>query len=171
LRASFKGNPKGIIRNNLCGVADDCGPDPMSQGQSEAIFTNGAGAGTVISSNKAFNNDVGIYLFSSEGCCTTENNKLTNNRYFGLAIHDGNNIVSHNIISGGQVGIGVMGDSVDTIGNLDNNVISGTSLRPVQEISCCGFTAMAIITRFLSDESSPKFFAVFPINRLLEFLW
>jgi len=128
-------------------MPSDCGPDPINQGQSVGIFTIDADVGTRISNNNIiYNNDVGIYLYSSSGCCTTEHNTLTNNRFFGLVIQDGDNTMSHNTVSGGSVGIAVIADRVNTIGTLQNNTISGTSARPIQEISSGGFTATANVT-------------------------
>jgi parallel beta-helix repeat protein len=88
------------ISENICNMPSDCGPDPINQGQSVGIFTIYADAGTEFSNNNLYNNDVGIYLYSSSGCCTTHHNALTNNRYFGLVIQDGDNTMSHNTISG-----------------------------------------------------------------------
>jgi parallel beta-helix repeat protein len=124
------------ISENKCNMPSDCGPDPINQGQSVGIFTFDADVGTKIWNNNIIsNNDVGIYLYSSSGCCTTEHNTLTNNRFFGLVIQDGDNIVSYNTVSGGSVGIAVVADSVNTVGTLQNNTINGTSVRPIQEIS------------------------------------
>jgi parallel beta-helix repeat protein len=134
------------ISNNLCNMPSDCGPDPINQGQSVGIFTIYADADTEFSNNNLSNNDVGIYLYSSDGCCTTQHNTLTNNRFFGLVIQDGNNTMSHNTISGGSVGIAVVADSVDTVGTLEHNSISGTSIMPVQTIQSAGFTATANTT-------------------------
>ena len=128
-------------------MPSDCGPDPINQGQSVGIFTIEADAGNEISNNDLENNDVGIYLYSSGGCCTTHHNTLTNNRFFGLVIQDGDNTVSNNRISGGGVGIAVVADSVNTIGTLQDNTIRGTSVTPVQEISSGEFTARANIAR------------------------
>jgi parallel beta-helix repeat protein len=135
------------ISENICSMPSDCGPDPINQGQSVGIFTIYADAGTEFSNNRLYNNDVGIYLYSSNGCCTTHHNTLTNNRFFALVIQDGDNTMSHNTISGGSVGIAVVADSVNTVGTLKNNTISGTSVMRVQEIPSEGFTATANITR------------------------
>ncbi len=135
------------ISENLCSMPSDCGPDPINQGQSVGIFTMDADAGTEFSNNRLYNNDVGIYLYSSNGCCTTHHNTLTNNHFFGLVIQDGDNTMSHNTISGGSVGIAVVADSVNTVGTLQNNTITGTSVMQVQEIPSEGFTATANIIR------------------------
>ncbi len=56
------------ISNNLCNSVDlGCGPDPITQLQSADILTIAAGPGTVISSNTASNNDIGVYLLASAG--------------------------------------------------------------------------------------------------------
>jgi hypothetical protein len=54
---------------------------------------------------------------------------------------------SKNDIRGGQIGIAVVADAVDTTGLLIGDKISGTSVAPVREFSCCGFTATAIVKK------------------------
>ncbi|HXM94364.1 MAG TPA: right-handed parallel beta-helix repeat-containing protein [Candidatus Dormibacteraeota bacterium] len=134
-----------IISRNLCDIPNRCGNNPMGQGQSSGIFANNAGAGTIISDNKISDNDVGIYLFRGSNCCKTEDNRLKNNRFFGLIIQDGDNTASENRISGGEVGIGVVADFVNVTGTLIDNHISKTSVKAIQELSCCGVKATAIV--------------------------
>jgi hypothetical protein len=43
------------------------------------------------------------------------------------------------------VGIGVVADAVNTVGVLTDDEISGTTVAPIKEISCCGFTATATV--------------------------
>jgi hypothetical protein len=61
-------------------------------------------------------------------------------------IQDGDATTSSNTIRGGQVGIGVVADFVDTTGVLRGDRITGPTVAPVREIECCGFTATAIVT-------------------------
>ena len=49
---------------------------------------------------------------------------------------------SENDIGGGQIGIGVV---ADTVGVLHEDDIHGTTVAPVREFSCCGFKATAIV--------------------------
>ena len=49
-------------------------------------------------------------------------------------IQDGNGETRDNRISGGQVGIGVVADAVDTVGVLRGDSITGTTVAPVREI-------------------------------------
>jgi len=70
---------------------------------------------------------------------------FVDNRFFGIVIQDGDGNASENTITGGQVGIAVAAGSADTIGVLRGNKIKNTSVVPVQEIECCGFTATAIV--------------------------
>lgn len=100
----------------------------------------------MIEENAVIGNDVGIYLFGSDGCCRTRENTLTDNRFFGIVVQDGNNEAADNKISGGEVGIGVVADFVDTVAVSRHDRIKRTSVAPVQEIECCGFTATAIVT-------------------------
>ena len=132
------------VTDNLCD-APGCGPDPISQLQAAGIGAVFASAGTVIAHNRVSRNDVGIGLFFSPNCCSVSHNTLTDNRFFGDVIQDGDNTISHELISGGQVGVGVVADAVDTTGTLRKVAITGASVAPVKKISCCGFTAKAVI--------------------------
>ncbi|MDQ6668632.1 MAG: hypothetical protein M3Y53_10475 [Thermoproteota archaeon] len=51
---------------------------------------------------------------------------------------------SNDMISGGNVGIAVVATNVNTVGTLVHDKIVGTT-TPMQELSCCGFTAKAVI--------------------------
>jgi parallel beta-helix repeat protein len=121
-----------------------CGPDPISEIQAAGIVFDSGGGGTVAGNNVS-GSDIGVYDVFSPDCCKISGNTLTNNRYFGIAIQDGNGETRGNKISGGQVGIGVIADAVDTVGVLRGDSITGTTVEPVREIQCCGFTATAII--------------------------
>ena len=135
---------ENTVRDNVCTGAL-CGPDPINDVQSVGIFVNDAQGGSEISENSVADNDVGIYQVASPNCCTISENKLTNNRFFGIVIQDGDGTTSGNKIKGGRVGIGVVADAVDTVGVLRGDKINRTSVAPVQEIDCCGFTATAIV--------------------------
>jgi hypothetical protein len=50
---------------------------------------------------------------------------------------------SHDKISGGNVGVAVIATGVDTVGTLVHDKID--SPIPVQELSCCGFSAEAVV--------------------------
>ena len=132
------------VTDNLCD-APGCGPDPINQLQATGISVVFASAGTVIAHNRLSRNDVGTYLVFSPNCCSVNHNTLIDNRFFGDAILDGDNTISHDLISGGQVGVGVLADAANTTGTLRKVAISGMSVVPVKELSCCGFTAKAVI--------------------------
>lgn len=71
---------------------------------------------------------------------TKSHNKLTDNPFFGLMIVDGNHTVSFTKISGGDVGVAAIATAVDTVATLDHiKIVDATT--PLQELSCCGFTA------------------------------
>jgi hypothetical protein len=72
-------------------------------------------------------------------------NTIVDSRYFGIAIQNGDATVSDDRIVGGRIGVGVIADSVNTVGTLRNEKISRTSVAPIKEISCCGFAAKAVI--------------------------
>jgi Right handed beta helix region len=128
------------ISDTVC-TAPECGRDPITEFQSVGIGGNSNPPGTVIEGNTVSGSDVGIYLFGSDGCCRTRDNRLTDNRFFGIVIQDGRNETAENRISGGEVGIGVVADAVDTVALSREDRIKRTSVAPVLEIECCGFTA------------------------------
>jgi len=128
------------ISGNLCDLPA-CGPDPINQVQSAGILIISNSVPTVISGNRISGNDIGTYLLGARGCCSDKGNTLTDNRYFGAVIQDGDNTLTGDSISGGQVGVGVVADAEDTVGTLVNVSISQTSIAPTQTLSCCGFAA------------------------------
>lgn len=142
---------RNTISGHLCNVPNECGPDFFSQIQSYGIAAygvdpgSGPGPGTVISENNVVNNDVGILVADGVGCCTVSENTVTNNRFMGVVFFDGSFTTSENVITGGDVGIQVIAATVDTVSVLHEDVITGTSIAPVQELSCCGVTATAIV--------------------------
>ena len=131
------------VEGNVCG-GDICGPDPINQAQGAGIIALAAPAGTRISENRVARNDVGFYQVMSPNCCRISDNTLLANRWFGILIQDGDGATSENAISGGQVGVGVVADAVDTTAVLRDDRIRGTSVAPVREIDCCGFKATAV---------------------------
>ena len=132
------------IDANVCG-GRGCGSDPINDVQGTGILVLGARAGTWIAGNHLTGNDVGVYQLFSPDCCALSDNTLRDNRYFGIVIQDGDGTTSGNTITGGQTGIGIVADAVDTIGVLRGDHISGTSVAPVREVECCGFNASAIV--------------------------
>jgi parallel beta-helix repeat protein len=122
-----------------------CGPDPINDFQAMGVLVDSGGSAT-IADNRISGSDVGVYQYGSPSCCAISENTITDNRFFGIVIQDGDGTASQNRISGGQVGIGVVAGGEDTVGVLRGDHISGTSVAPVREIECCGFTATAIVT-------------------------
>ena len=138
---------ENIIAGNVC-TAPFCGPDPLNDFQSSGIVVDDVGASKVkILDNHIFGNDIGIYQGASPHCCTISANRVSNNRFFGIAIQDGDGTTSENTITGGQVGIAVVAGTADTVGVLKGDRIRGASIAPVQELECCGFTATAIVAQ------------------------
>lgn len=129
------------VSENAC-TFPFCGPDPINQGQSSGIEVSGPAK---IVENQVSQNDIGIYQLGAAFPPTISENTLTDNRFFGIVIQDGDGATNENTISGGLVGIGIVADIVDTTGTLHGDTISGTSITPVQELDCCGFTATAIV--------------------------
>ena len=129
------------VSGNLCIRPVICGPDFINQFQSCGICPLGAEAGTVISENKVFNNDLGITVGESVDCCTVTENRLTDNPVDNLAFADGSFTAFENVITGGGVGILVAALGVNTIVVLRENVIRDTTGAPIQTVACCGVTA------------------------------
>jgi parallel beta-helix repeat protein len=132
------------VSGSLC-TFPECGPDPISEFQAAGIIVESAVPGSTVADNHVFGSDIGIYDIFSPDFGKISGNTLTDNRFFGIAIQDGNGETRGNTISGGQVGIGVIADAVDTLGVLRGDSITGTTVAPVREIDCCGFTATAVI--------------------------
>lgn len=132
------------VADGVCTIPG-CGPDPINQVQSMGILVLGAPAGTTVAGNHISGNDVGVYQIASRNCCTISENTLERNRFFGIVVQDGDGTTSQNSITGGQVGIGVVADAVDTTTVSRGDRIADTTVAPVREIQCCGFTATAIV--------------------------
>jgi parallel beta-helix repeat protein len=132
------------ISGGVCTFAG-CGPDPINEFQAMGVLIDTSRQGTTMANNRISGTDVGIYQYGSPNCCRISQNTLTDNRFFGIVIQDGDGTTSENRISGGQTGIGVVADAVDTVGLLRGDHIAGTTIAPVREIECCGFTATAIV--------------------------
>lgn len=144
-----RGAKARVTGNTVIGAvctADICGDDPIIEFQSAGILVSTNLAGTTVSDNFVTDTDIGVYhLFAPPNCCTISSNTLPDNRFFGIAIQDGDGSTRSNTITGGQVGIGVIADAVDVTAVLRGDRISGTSVAPIREIDCCGFTATAIV--------------------------
>jgi parallel beta-helix repeat protein len=132
------------VVGNVC-AAPYCGPDPINQAQGAGILMQSAIAGSKVAGNYLSGNDVGIYQVDSPMCCAISGNTLDYNRYFGIVVQDGDGTANGNTITGGQVGIGVVADFVDTTAGLRGNRVSATTEANVSEIECCGYTATAIL--------------------------
>lgn len=132
------------ISGGVC-TLPGCGPDPINEIQAMGVLIDSAGPGSTVADNHISGSDVGVYQYGSPNCCRISENTLTDNRFFGIVIQDGDGMTSDNMISGGQVGIGVVAGTVDTTGVLRGDRISGTTVAPVREIQCCGLTAIAIV--------------------------
>jgi len=83
---------------------------------------------------------VGISVAENSKCCDVHDNKLKDNRFFGLTLVDGEHTSSQDKISGGSIGIAAISFGVRTVATLVNDKIIGAT-TPTQELSCCGGTA------------------------------
>ncbi|NOJ29903.1 MAG: hypothetical protein DA328_07035 [Nitrososphaeraceae archaeon] len=103
-----------------------------------AVKTN---TNSIISSNYLSNNDVGISVTGKEsGCCIIDHNKLTENRFFGIVIADGEHTISNTKIFGGNVGVAGIATNANTVASLEHVKIVDAEV-PVQALSDNGFTA------------------------------
>jgi nitrous oxidase accessory protein NosD len=86
------------------------------------VAVNAAGPdSSIISNNYVSNNDVGISITGEQsGCCIIDYNKLTDNRFFGIVIADGEHKVSNTKIFGGEVGVAAIATNANTTATLDN---------------------------------------------------
>jgi nitrous oxidase accessory protein NosD len=133
------------VRGAVCG-GEGCGPDPIFEGQGIGVLLLSLEPGSRVVDNDIDANDVGITQVVSPSCCLISHNTLRHNRWFGIVVQDGDGSTQANMITGGQVGIGVVADAVDTTARLRGDRISGTTDEAVREIDCCGYTATAVVT-------------------------
>ena len=130
------------VRGNICNLPE-CGSDFLTQFQAFGIAGD-AIVGTIISNNYVSNNDAGIGIgVGTSGCCIFDNNKLTDNRFFGIVIIDSEFTISNTKIFGGNVGVAAIAFTANTVVTLDNVKIIGAT-TPVQEIPSGGFTAEVV---------------------------
>jgi hypothetical protein len=126
------------VSGNLCDHAS-CGPDPMTQTQSTGILLFGVPGGVVVSGNTVFDNDIGIYNIAT-GITDINNNVLTNNRYEGVILDQGDALVVDNKVIGGNIGVlavSYTGNTADSMGTLMGNTITGagTGIKLLDEIT------------------------------------
>ena len=136
-----------ISQNNCTSVGLlNCGRDPINQQQGAGIAIAGQSAATsIISGNEISTSDIGIYLYG--GACTVTKNRIANSRFFGIVLQDSNYTVSLDHITGGEIGVGVVADTTNTVGTLIKETITATSIAPVKEISANTFKATAFIQK------------------------
>jgi hypothetical protein len=147
-RATIRENQ---IRANHCVIPGFCGPDPVNQFQDAGVLVDAnpspgvppfsvAPLGTVVAENVISDNDTGIYIVFAPACCTIRENRISDNRWFGVTIQDGSNDTQENSIRGGQIGIGVVAggfsNSVSTLVRSRGDLILDTSVAPIQTLTC-----------------------------------
>ena len=137
------------ISGNIC-KNPECAPD-FTQVPHSGIFLLDVNQDSIIAGNKVTNNDVGIAVVQNSGCCKIENNKLSDNRFFGVAVVDGEHIISNTKIFGGEVGAAAIAITANTTATLDQVKIVGAE-TPVQAFSTGNLTAAVNVL-------SPSFFA------------
>jgi nitrous oxidase accessory protein NosD len=150
------------ISNNIC-KHPACGPDFFNQIQAIGILSLQSDPDSAIFNNKIKNNDVGIGVFSPDGCCKINHNKLQDNRFFGIVFLDGQYTSSQDKISGGDVGVAAIALSVDTVATLDHDKITETT-TPTQELECCGFNAEIVTIPALSNSFQTSQFQSFQVS-------
>ena len=138
------------VSENICNIPDICGTDYFTQFQAFGIVADSAGADSVISKNYISNNDAGIGVVRESGCCIIDYNKLTDNRFFGILIQDGEHTISNTKIFGGKVGAAAIAITANTTATLDSVKIVDAEI-PVQALSTGNLTAAVNVI-------SPSFF-------------
>ena len=141
---------------------------PFTQVQAFGIAASNAGNGSVIADNYVSNNDVGIGVFGESGCCIVDKNKLTDNRFFGIVIVDGEHTISNTKIFGGQVGASAIAFSSNTTATLDRIKIVDAEI-PIQALSTGNLTAAVNVTLsiFLSSLSGNSIFDFLFLTQIL----
>ena len=91
-----------------------------------------------------------IAIAENSGCCKIENNKLYDNRFFGVTVVDGEHIISNTKIFGGKVGAAAAATFANTTAILDKVKIVGAEI-PIQALSTGNLTAAVNVL-------SPSFF-------------
>ena len=102
-----------IASGNECNLPPICGPNYISQYLGQGILTEESGAGTVVSGNTVYGNDIGIWNYDDSASST--NNLVLNNRGEGMVLTDGTYTPFDNLISGSQIGIAVSSDGLADI--------------------------------------------------------
>ncbi len=128
------------VSKNICNHPD-CGPNFLNQTQAFGIVAVVPGQGSVITNNYLSNNDGGIDVEGASGCCIVDQNKLTDNRFFGVTIVDGEHTIYNSKIFGGKVGAAAIAFfEANTTATLDHVRIIGAE-TPIQAISTGNLTA------------------------------
>lgn len=145
---------KGIITNNkvsgnICDILPDCGSNFFTQFQGYRIIVDST-PGSIVSNNYVSNNEVGIGVFGISRCCIVEDNKLKDNRFFGIIINDGDHTISNTKIFGGNVGAAAIAFSANTTATLDHVKIVDAGI-PIQALSTGNLNAAVNVL-------SPSFF-------------
>lgn len=140
------GGTTGTVSNNVvsgngCGSPDlGCGPDFFGQFQ---VFGISAEAGTEISHNLVFDNQVGIYL--AVGGAPEKNILIGND--VGLALQDGDFTSRGDLILGGRVGAAVIAADADATARFERTRILGQEEAQFQKFERGGFTATVVRRR------------------------
>jgi hypothetical protein len=134
-------------------VIPACGPDFITQLQGFGIFVDSPAAGSVISYNDISNNDAGMGVFGNSECCKIDHNTLTNNRFFGILVGEGEHTISNTKISRGNIGVLAVAFSVDTIATLNRVFIVGI-ITPTQELSVGATAEVVFATRSVETAQS-----------------
>ena len=144
----------GNICNNPECIPDFSTPFPqpdIPQFPHSGIFLLDVNEDSIIAGNKVTNNDVGIAVAENSGCCKIENNILSDNRFFGVVVVDGEHIISNTKIFGGKVGAAAIAITANTTATLDSVKIVGAETS-VQALSTGNLTAAVNVL-------PPSFFA------------
>jgi Right handed beta helix region len=116
IEVAFGGTAKikgASISGNECNNAV-CGSNPIKQTQSTGVLIFTPASGVSVTGSTINNNDIGVYYEDesstqpSTPTATITTNHLNNDRYESVALGKGSATVSHDVISGGTVGIALL---------------------------------------------------------------
>jgi nitrous oxidase accessory protein NosD len=118
------------VSGNECEDVPACGPDPLTQYESDGIYFYDAAAGSSVNSSTADGNDIGIEPFDTSSAPIIQNDVLAHDRDAGVSIGEGQASVLGDTITYSRVGIQLLqfeGQAVAPGGDARSDTIAGMS--------------------------------------------
>jgi hypothetical protein len=137
------------ISNNQCtykATGEQCGLPIYGAYQDAGVYVIDDASKNLIEYNSVFNNYAGIFL--GDFCCqvlpsrtTIAYNTITNSTEYGIELQDINTTGSHNLLIGGQIGVGLAAGFVNSTAILVKNTFVDQATAEWQAQSYNGYTA------------------------------